>query len=230
MRCLLGLSVLVVALSAGWAMGQETEVDGDAISAITLPAVVDPDTVRTNIWLTEALLGEIALRATRSLPPTPSAVRLISNGNSEGDELLQEAMVRVLGGQGHTLFLADDDEARQGAVDYLVTFRLVGIELDYPDVGRTLGIWRQWVARELTVTAQVEVSAADSGRLFFSDRVSRSYSDRVANGDFDQVDSNLYDFTSAETAESGWQNRMEEIVVLGTLAGLVAVYFANTTD
>lgn len=202
----------------------------DGAGVIGLPGVVEADTVRTNIWLTEALLGEIALRSTRSVPPSPAAIRLISTGNSEGDELLQEAMVRVLGGQGHTLFLPDEDEARQGAVDYLITYHLVGIELDYPDVGRTLGIWRQWVARKLTVTAQVEVSAADSGRLLFSDRVSRSYSDRVASGDFDEVDSNLYDFTSAEMAESGWQNRMEEIVVLGTLAGLVAVYFANTTD
>ena len=40
--------------------------------------------------------------------------------------------------------------------------------------------------------------------------------------------SELYDFTTAETSESGWQRRIEEIVVLGTLAGLVAVYFANT--
>ena len=52
----------------------------------------------------------------------------------------------------------------------------------------------------------------------------------MPDGDFDRVNSDLYGFTRAQTAESGWQRRMEEIVVLGTLAGLVAVYFANTTD
>ena len=40
----------------------------------------------------------------------------------------------------------------------------------------------------------------------------------------------LYPFTSAETEESGWQRRTEEIVVLGALVGLVVIYFANTTN
>ena len=195
-----------------------------------LPTAAAPDTVRTNIWLTEALMGEIASRSTRVLPPAPGAVRLERTGNSQADELLNEAMARVLGGQGYDLFLAGDDDSRQAAVDHVVSFQVVGVELTYPDVGRTLGIWRQWVARELSVTAMVEISAADSGRLLFSDRLTRTYTDRVPDGDFDRVDSDLYGFTTAQTAESGWQRRMEEIVVLGTLAGLVAVYFANTTD
>lgn len=204
--------------------------DLSPVKALTLPRAAEPDTVRTNIWLTEALMSEVAARATRSLPPAPGAIRLEPTGNSDADGLLQEAMVRVLGGQGYDLYLAGGDEARQGAVDHVITFEVVGVELAYPDVGRTLGIWRQWVARELSVTAQVEIAAADSGRLLFSDRLTRTYSDRVSDGDFKKVDSDLYGFTTAQTAESGWQRRMEEIVVLGTLAGLVAVYFANTTN
>lgn len=198
--------------------------------ALALPRTTAPDSVRTNIWLTEALMSEIVTRASRVLPPPPAAVRLVQSGVTDGDDLLREAMVRVLGGQGYTLFLPDDDEAKQAAVDYLVTFKVVGIELTYPDVGRTLGIWRQWVGRELSVSAQVELSAADSGRILMSDRITRSFADRVADRDFDRVDSGLYEFTTAETSESGWHRRLEEIVVLGTLAGLVAVYFANTAD
>jgi len=196
----------------------------------SLPSATVADTVRTNIWLTEALMGEIATRTARVLPPGPAAIRLVPGATGDSDEMLTEAMVRVLGAQGHTLFLPDEDAARQAAVDHVITFHVVGVELGYPDVGRTLGIWRQWIARELSVTAQVEVSDADSGRLLLSDRITRTYNDRVRDGDFDNVNSGLYDFSTAETQESGWQRRMEEIVVLGTLAGLVAVYFANTTN
>ena len=233
---LVGLALIV--LAAGVARAQDSE-DPEAptqgaptqtAKALSLPQPAEPDTVRTNIWLTKALMGEIVTRAVRVLPPPPAAVRLVQSTKNDGDDLFREALVRVLGGQGYTLFLPDVDEAKQAAVDYVVTFHVVGIELTYPDAGRTLGIWRQWVARELSVSAQVEITAADSGRLLFSDRLTRSFTDRIADGDFSRVDSNLYDFTTAETSESGWQRRMEEIVVLGTLAGLVAIYFANTTD
>jgi hypothetical protein len=235
MPVVLGTMTLCFALllSTG-AVAQLDEDDLDAGPQVTqpvnLPHVAATDTVRTNIWLTEALMGEIVARATRVIPPAPGAIRLEKNGNSDADDMLQEAMTRVLGGQGYELFLPGPEESRQAAVDHVVQFHIVGVDLAYPDVGRTLGIWRQWIARELTVTAQVEITAADSGRLLFSDRLSRTYTDRVADGEFDRVDSDLYGFTTAETAESGWQGRMEEIVVLGALAGLVAVYFANTTD
>jgi len=228
----------VLLLAAGSAVAQDSVAAGGgqddpaqlAGKPAALPGATLPDTVRTNLWLTEALMGEIVTRAARVLPPPPAAVRLVQNRDADADDLLMEAMVRVLGGQGYILFLPDEDEARQAAVDNVITFHVVGVELSYPDVGRTLGIWKQWVARELTVSAQVEITAADSGRLLFSDRIFRSYADRFASDYFDNVDSGLYDFTTAETTESGWQARIEEIVVLGTLAGLVIVFFANTAD
>jgi hypothetical protein len=230
-------ALIVVMLTAAplWAQdddplaGLDPEQDQDA-GALALPAITAADSVHTNIWLTEALMAEIVTRATRVLPPAPAAVRLVQTKQGDEDDLLKEAMVRVLGGQGYTLFLPDEDEARQAAVDFVMTFHVVGVDLVYPEVGRTLGLWRQWVSRELEVTAQVELSAADSGRILFSDRITRSFADRIADDDFRRVDSSLYDFTTAETAESGWHRRLEEIIVLGTLAGLVAVYFANTTD
>jgi hypothetical protein len=208
---------------------------------LSLPAAGIRDTVRTNIWLTEALLAEIASRTARVLPPPPAAVRLVNTGPTkkgsgsevslEDDQLMfNEAMVRVLGGLGYSLFASEEDEAREGAVDYVITYQVVRVKLDYPDVGRTLGIWRQWIARELEITAQVEVKEADSGRILLADRITRSFSDRVGSGDLVHVDSNLYPFTTAEVGESGWRSRLEEMVVLGTLAGLVAVYFANTAD
>lgn len=237
-RVVPALLVLFLCVSALPASAQDEDYeDTETVTVMplseqaeALPRPTDPDTVRTNIWLTQALMGEIVTRASRVLPAAPAAVRLVQTKRSDADDLFKEAMVRVLGGQGYTVYLAGDDEARLAAVDHVITFQVVGVELEYPDVGRTLGIWRQWVARELTVSAQVEISAADSGRLLLSDRISRSFSDRIADGDFDHVDSSLYDFTTADTSESGWQRRIEEIVVLGTLAGLVAVYFANTAD
>ena len=242
-----GLLMLAVLCSAVGMAAPAQDEDAPTVSfletkARALPAAGTVDTVRTNIWLTEALLGEIASRTARVLPPAPAALRLVNTKGQgrgtggaatvlEDDQLMfNEAMVRVLGGLGYTLYAADDDESRQAAVDYVLSYHVVQVDLDYPDVGRTLGIWRQWIARELSITAQVEVIEADSGRVLLADRITRRFSDRVPDGDLEHVDSKLYPFTTAQVGESGWKSRLEEMVVLGTLAGLVAVYFANTTD
>lgn len=37
-----------------------------------------------------------------------------------------------------------------------------------------------------------------------------------------------YEFTTAEPAEGGMRAILEELVVVGALTGLVAVYFANS--
>jgi hypothetical protein len=110
----------------------------------------------------------------------------------------------------------------------LLTYRVVDIALYYPDTGRRLGLWRQWVARDIELTVMVSLQELASGRLFLSDRYTRSFSDRVPDDDFEAVNSDIYPFTSGEPAQSGWKGRIEEIVVLGALAALVAVYRSNT--
>ena len=215
-------------LNAGVALAQVESTQSSA--PISLPAMAAADTVRSNVWLTEALMAEIVASTARVLPAPPAAIQLEQLRFTNEDDLFKAAVVRVLGGLGYDVYIADDDPAMQAAVDCLYSYSVHGIELQYPEVGRTLGLWRRWIDRELQVTVQVDVTMANSGRMLLSDRVQRRFSDRVPDDDFDIVDSDLYEFTTAETSESGWKGRMEEIIVLGTLAGLVAVYFANTGD
>jgi hypothetical protein len=205
--------------------------DTDVVeSPLSLPSAAEADTVRTNVWLTEALMAEIVASSAHVLPAPPAAVQLIQKRDSVEDNLFKGAVVRVLGGLGYEVYLADEDPAHQAAVDCFYSFSVHGVELDYPEVGRTLGLWRRWIDRELRVTVQVDLTMANSGRMLLSDRIQRRFSDRVPDDDFSTVDSDLYEFTTAETSESGWKGRMEELIVLGTLVGLVAVYFANTGD
>ncbi len=195
-----------------------------------LPAAANSDTVRTNLWLTEALMGEIVTVAMGAMPPAPAAVRLEPGLDIPRNEVFQAVAAEVLAAAGYELYVAAEDPTRQGAVDYVFGFNVQDIELSYPDVGRTLGLWQRWVARDINVSVMVEISAEDSGRLLLNERIGRRFGDRFDSGFFENVDSDRYDFTNAETSESGWKGRMEELVVLGTLTGLVAIYFANTGD
>lgn len=227
-----------------------------------LPAPGAPDTVRTNLWLTEALMAEIVTVAAQALPDAPARILLSPGDDSAATELFGSTAFTILAGRGHRLFApptpadslaavaaADSAAADAGAagnpeagsadvqgaaaapeVDAVFAYRILGVELAYPQVGRTLGIWKRWVDRRVQVTAMVDVTDAQTGRILLSRKLERSFADRLEAADLAAVDSPLYAFTSAKTAESGWHSRMEEIVVLGTLAGLVAVYFANTTN
>ncbi len=211
---------------------EPSETGTKALSSgpLGLPSAAEPDTIRTNIWLTEAIMAEIVASTARVLPSPPAAVQLVQEMSSKENELFKSASVRVLGGLGYGIYLEDEDPARQAAVDCIYSFSVHGVELVYPEVGRTLGLWRRWVDREMKVTVQVDVVMANSGRILLSERIQRQFNDRVSADQFEMVDSDLYAFTTAETSESGWKSRMEEIIVLGTLAGLVAVYFSNTGD
>ncbi len=226
------LMACVVLLAGGLLLPESATAQESTLTQApsSLPASAEPDTVRSNIWLTEALMAEIAASSTRVLPGPGSAIQLIQEQFTVEDDLYAGAVVRVLGGMGYDVYLGSDDPAQQAAVDCFYSYSVHGVELAYPQVGRTLGLWRRWIDRELQVTVQVKVTMANSGRLLLNDRIQRSFSDRVPDDAFDRVDSDLYLFSTAETSESGWKGRMEEIVVLGTLAGLVAVYFANTGE
>lgn len=192
------------------------------------PAPAAVDSVRTNLWLCESLMEKIADEAVGALPVGAAAVRLVSEGKLPGQELLGQILYSTISEAGYEVYADVPDTSRQAAVDYLCAYRLKEVTLDYPRVGRMLGLWRQWMDRDVKIAAEIEIVEVDTGRMLFDDLVTRGFSDRIEAGDFDEVNSEIYTFTSANTTESGWHRRIEEIVVLGTLTGMVAVYFANT--
>jgi hypothetical protein len=224
--------MVILVMTAVWLVGGASVSSADeetvGTTALQLPGLAEPDTVRTNLWLTEALMGEIVSHAAGFIPSAPGSVLLVGKKGDDKEDLFGSVAAGILGKSGYELYVAADDSVEVGPVDYVFSYTVVGVDLTYPEVGRTLGIWQRWVGREVTVTASVEISGAPGGQLLFKEILERTFSDRVDNDDFDSVESDLYDFTSAQKTGSGWKNRMEEIIVLGTLVALIAIYFANT--
>lgn len=224
-----GLPAVLLALGLA-ASGPAPAATPAAGGPLGLGGAAAADSLRTNVWLVEALMGEIVAEAAASLPPPPARVQLSARpaAGDRAGELLGLVVARVLRDRGYEVLVAAADTARGAAPDVYVQFVANQVELSYPDVGRALGLWRRWVARDVRVVVSAEISEAATGRLLLSERLSRRFSDRVTNDEFPRVDSRLYPFTTATVSESGWQRRLEEFAVLGTLAGLIAVYFANT--
>lgn len=190
-------------------------------------AVAGADTIRTNLWIAEALMGETVAEAARHLPPPPLVVVLVPFDKEQKTNLLTTMATQNLSRAGYQVHL---DQAPADSTRPYCEFRyqVVELGLGYPETGRKLGLWRDWVAREVSFTALYTIVETPGGRVLYNDRIRRDYLDRVPSDDLADCQSPAYAFTNADVQESGWQRRIEEIVVLGTLAGLVAIYFANT--
>jgi len=206
-------------------------------SASAIAGTASPDTLRTNLWMTESLLREILHEGVSVLPDDGMPVLLTPRGRHPGLDLMRSLAAGMVDDAGHQAVLMDelgDDEplAQPPAesVPYELRFSLEDVRLEYPRVGRRLGLWRSWVDRDLEVSGQVTVRDRRSGMLLMDDRLARSFSDRLPAGRLDALETPAFAFTSAEPDEGGIPAVFEEVVVLGALVGLVAAYFATTAD
>jgi hypothetical protein len=222
-------------LLTAWPVSAQTmgEAPDDTAAAgpVADPALVfdrgDADTLRANVEIAEALLADAAREAIALLPPPPAVVVLIPATTEPAANLMINVATAQLQAARYTVHL---ETAAPGTEDpvYEFRYRVDELRLRYPDTGRRLGLWKTWVARDVTLAVQVTLVEAATGEILGSRRLVRGFQDRVPAGQLAAVESAAYPFTRATPQESGLAGKLEEIVVLGTLAGLIAIYFANT--
>ncbi len=196
-------------------------------------AAAGPDTVRTNLWLTRALFADIVREAAAVLPPDSSRVALRPRAKHVAQPLFDTAAFAELTAAGHAVLLDETDVAATKTAtvvgaDYEFRYYIEDVDLSYPRVGRRFGLWRRWLDREFQAVVQVTVLEKATGRLLLDKRLARGYTDRIPAQHLAAVDAATYAFTTAEPAEGGVRAILEELVVVGALTGLVAVYFANS--
>ena len=131
---------MVLIPSAGAQSDDDPDTESPVVistSTVALPAAAGADTVHTNLWLTEALMGEIVSAAVLTLPPAPGAVRLVLMGPpplptaiaDPRNDLFQAVAARVLADAGYELYVTGEDPSRQGAVDYVFAYSVQAIKL-----------------------------------------------------------------------------------------------------
>lgn len=184
------------------------------------------DTLRTNLWVAEALLANALADLSANLPPPPGVILLVPGTTEPATSLLTDVATNRLQQAGYQVHLDQTPAGTEMPVVEL-RYRVNSLGLRYPQTGRRLGIWKSWVGRQMACAAQFTAVDRNSGQILVSRRLSYSFQDRVPQAHLAAVESADFPFTKAQPQASGWTRRLEEFVVLGTLAGLVAVYFAN---
>ncbi len=199
----------------------------------TAPAVAGPaagDTIRTNLWLARALLTELARDIQSDLPAGCRTVELAPERSDEETDLFEPILFAVLSRAGIAVYLSGerDSSATAPPADCRISYRFERLDLSYPATQRTFGLWRSWIERELAAALLYKIVTVPDGRLVASRRRVHRFADRIPAGRLSHVESAAYPFTSADAPPGGAQALLEQVVVLGTLVGLVAAYFANT--
>lgn len=219
----LALSLTLSLAPAGAAAAQ----DGSPFAA------AGPDTVQTNLWLARAMFADIVREAAAVLPPDSASVALRPRSTHTARPLFETAVFAELTAAGHEVLLDESDVSQtklapEVRADYEFRYYIEDVDLSYPRVGRRFGLWRRWLDREFQAVVQVTVLEKSTGRLLLDRRLTRGYADRIPARHFAAVNTPAYEFTTAEPAEGGMRAILEELVVVGALTGLVAVYFANS--
>jgi len=216
----------VAMVLALWALAAVAAAAAPVAPASVLAADV-PDTIRTNLVVAEALLGDALAAVADELPATGATVILVPGSTEAAANLLTTVATHHLLAAGHTVKLEHTPSGTDGPV-YELRYRIDRLDLAYPASGRRFLLWNAWVDRQVDLVVQFTLVDAADSQVITSQRVVRRFQDRVEADQIAAVEAPLYPFTSAAVEGGGWTRRLEEIVVLGTLAGLVAVYFANT--
>jgi hypothetical protein len=217
------VSVTLLALVLVWAVTASADtdpVDGaeDARAAVTpVPlATAGDDTVRTNLQVALALMDEAL-----------SEVMVVPGSTKSEADLLTNLATSRLRDAGYTVHL---DMAPDGTDTPVLElrYRVEDLRLAYPRTGRRLLFFKSWVGRRMDLALQVTAVDRHDGQVLVSRRVVTGYTDRFPTDHLEAVQSPTYDFTQADLPASSTSRRLEQVVVLGALAGLAAIYFANT--
>ncbi|MBD3221763.1 hypothetical protein GF314_11035 [bacterium] len=216
-------AVATLASVAGAARAEDTPpIAPEAVLAST-----GEDTVRTNLMVAEAMLGDALAEVTAELPPGPVAVLLVPGSTEPAANLLTTVATHHLLAAGHRVHVDVIPPGTEGPV-YELRYRVDDLALTYPDSGRRFVFWDSWVDRSMDLAVQFTLVDHADNQVVASRRVVRRFQDRVEAEQLAAVETRSYPFTMASVEGGGWSRRLEEIVVLGTLAGMVAIYFANT--
>jgi len=185
------------------------------------------DTLRTNLWVAEALINATLGDLLPYLPPAPAAIQLTAGSSEAAIGLVTTVATTNLRRAGYQVHL-ERSPAGTELPSVELRYRSGAMELKYLGSGRRLGLWQNWITRTMNFSVQYTVVDPADGRVLANPRFVRSFQDRVPPKYLSAIESLDYPaFTKGILQSGGWTRRLEEIVVLGTLAGLVAIYFAN---
>lgn len=110
--------------------------------------------------------------------------------------------------------------------DLVLSFRVIRLSLEYPEVKSKKLLGKSWVKRESQVLLSFNLCDSQ-GRVLWSKRGEKKKSDLVRMDELTDLNNKQYPYLSPEVPESSWGRYIEPAVVTVVVGALVYLFFAN---
>lgn len=137
--------------------------------------------------------------------------------------IVEEEIVSYLQKRGPVGIDGDNIIEKEGLI---LGFRVIKLNLEYPEIKRKKFLGKSWVVREGQVFLSFKLSD-HRGEVLWSKRGERKESDLVEMRQLTELNNKLYPFLSPEVPESNWGKYLEPAVVTVAVGALVYLFFAN---
>ena len=110
--------------------------------------------------------------------------------------------------------------------DLVLSFRIIKLNLEYPEVKSKKFLGKSWVRREAQVFLSFKLTDY-RGEVLWSKRGEEVNSDLIERGLLVDLNNKSYPFLSPEVPESRWGQYIEPVAVTIVVGALVYLFFAN---
>ncbi|MCJ7458962.1 MAG: hypothetical protein MUP17_08220 [candidate division Zixibacteria bacterium] len=178
------------------------------------------------------LTNEVFLRQTikdvledclKDAPIDSQMVWVKEEGENQSAWIVKEEIVSFLSKRGP---VGVGKKEGQESFSPLLSYRIIKLNLEYPEIKRKKLFGKSWITRESQVAISFSLSDPD-GKILWSKRGERKNSDLLRKEELLSLNNRQYPFLCPEIPESTWGKYIEPAVVTVVVGGLIYLFFAN---
>jgi hypothetical protein len=106
-------------------------------------------------------------------------------------------------------------------------YRIIDLKLEYPEMKSRGFLKEKLVTRKAYLNLSFQLTEGSSGKIIWTRRDAREYSDVIKKGMFKKLNNPAYPFLSPPLPESSLSKYLEPALVTTVVGGLVYLFFAN---
>lgn len=155
-----------------------------------------------------------------------SSLVIRSAAAHKGGWLVEDVLTDDLVGRGFRVRVGENPVGSDSA-SLELSYRVLDMGVAYPRQGRSHGMGRLWVQRDVSVRLSFQLTDLATNHVRWIQEAEASRTGRFPHRLLSVVESKEYPFTHAAFEKKSWTRYLEPVIVSGVVGGLVYLFYAN---